>query len=83
MSLDAFVRCTCIRDGKAKPHPLPDRLTFDESGEPINPATDMALGITLEDLAWFANALGRARAEGQLLPGTFRARAAAAAAAAD
>jgi NAD(P)H-dependent FMN reductase len=56
---------------------------FDESGEPINPATDMALGITLEDLAWFANALGRARAEGQLLPGTFRARAAAAAAAAD
>jgi hypothetical protein len=35
MSLDAFVRCTCIRDGKAKPHPFPDRLTFDESGEPI------------------------------------------------
>ncbi|MGA8438322.1 MAG: hypothetical protein WB762_19430 [Candidatus Sulfotelmatobacter sp.] len=36
MSLDAFVRCTCIRDGKAKPHPqpLPDRLPFDESGEP-------------------------------------------------
>ncbi len=34
MSLDAFVRCTCIRQGKAKPHPLPDRLTFDESGEP-------------------------------------------------
>ncbi|MGB7824127.1 MAG: hypothetical protein WBL22_18180 [Candidatus Sulfotelmatobacter sp.] len=34
MSLDAFVRCTCIRGGKAKPHPFPDRLTFDESGEP-------------------------------------------------
>jgi hypothetical protein len=34
MSLDAFVRCTCIRDGKAKAHPLPDRLTFDEAGEP-------------------------------------------------
>jgi hypothetical protein len=34
MSLDAFVSCTCIREGKAKPHPLPDRLTFDESGEP-------------------------------------------------
>ncbi len=34
MSLDAFVRCTCIREGKAKPHPLPDRLTFGESGEP-------------------------------------------------
>ena len=35
MSLDAFVRCTCIRDGKAKPHPLPDRLAFDDSGEPM------------------------------------------------
>ncbi len=34
MSLDGFVRCTCIRDGKAKPHPFADRLTFDESGEP-------------------------------------------------
>jgi NAD(P)H-dependent FMN reductase len=51
---------------------------FDESGEPNDPATDIALGITLEDLAWFAGALGRARAEGQLLPGTFRARARAA-----
>jgi hypothetical protein len=34
MALDAFVRCTCIREGKAKPHPFPDRLTFDEAGEP-------------------------------------------------
>ena len=34
MSLDGFVRCTCIRDGKAKPHPFPDRLIVDESGEP-------------------------------------------------
>jgi hypothetical protein len=34
MALDAYVRCTCIRDGKAKPHPFPDRLTFDEGAEP-------------------------------------------------
>jgi hypothetical protein len=34
MSLDGFVRCNCVRDGKAKPHPFPDRLTFDETGEP-------------------------------------------------
>ena len=54
---------------------------FDEAGEPKSPATDIALGITLEDLAWFSKALGRARAEGELLPGAFRARAAAAAAA--
>jgi hypothetical protein len=37
MSLDGFVRCTCIRDGKAKPHLFPDRLIFDESGEPKLP----------------------------------------------
>ncbi|HEY5319137.1 MAG TPA: NAD(P)H-dependent oxidoreductase [Solirubrobacteraceae bacterium] len=53
---------------------------FDEADEPKDPATDIALGITLEDLAWFSSALGRARAEGELAPGTFRARAAAAAA---
>jgi hypothetical protein len=34
MALDGHVRCTCIRDGRAKPHPFPDRLTFDETGEP-------------------------------------------------
>jgi NAD(P)H-dependent FMN reductase len=52
---------------------------FDESGEPNNPATAIALDITLDDLAWYSNALGRARAEGELIPGSFRARAAAAA----
>jgi hypothetical protein len=35
MALDGFVRCTCVRDGKAKPHPFPDRLGLDKSGEPI------------------------------------------------
>jgi hypothetical protein len=34
MSLDAFVRCSCIRDGKGKPHPFAERLIFDERGEP-------------------------------------------------
>ena len=38
MSLDGFARCTCIREGKAKPHPFPDRLIFDEPGEPKLPA---------------------------------------------
>ncbi len=55
---------------------------FDDDGKPKSGAADIALAITLDDLAWFANALGRARAEGELAPGTFRARAAAAAAAA-
>ena len=56
---------------------------FNEDGKPRNPAADIALGITLDDLSWFANALGRARAEGELLPGTLRARAAATAARGD
>jgi hypothetical protein len=34
MNLNGFLRCTGIRDGKAKPHPFSDRLIFDESGEP-------------------------------------------------
>ena len=43
MGLDAKVRCTCLRDNLAKPHPFPERLVFDESGEPAltgNPSTD-------------------------------------------
>jgi len=35
MSLDGYVRCTCIREGKLKkPHPFPARLTWDESNGP-------------------------------------------------
>ena len=34
MSLDAYVRCTRIRDGKVRPHPFPHRFTWDESGAP-------------------------------------------------
>jgi hypothetical protein len=35
MSLDAYVRCTCIREGKVKKrHPFPDRFTWDESNAP-------------------------------------------------
>jgi hypothetical protein len=34
MSLDGYVRCSCIREGKAKLHPFPDRLTFDASSAP-------------------------------------------------
>ncbi len=34
MSLDAYVRCTCIRDGKAKPHPFPHKFALDEFAEP-------------------------------------------------
>jgi NAD(P)H-dependent FMN reductase len=56
---------------------------FDDDGAPVDPATKIALTITLDDLQWWSNVMSRARAEGELLPGTFRARAAAAAAEAD
>lgn len=36
MSLDGYVRCSCIREGKVKkPHPFPDRLVWDESSAPF------------------------------------------------
>jgi len=34
MGLDASVRCNCIKEGKARPHPFPKLLAFDETGEP-------------------------------------------------
>jgi len=35
MGLDASVRCNCIKEGKAPPHPFPELLAFDNTGEPI------------------------------------------------
>jgi NAD(P)H-dependent FMN reductase len=55
------------------------RSAFGEDGDPRDPATETALAIALDDLAWWGEALKRARAEGELPPGTYRARAAAAA----
>jgi NAD(P)H-dependent FMN reductase len=53
------------------------RSAFGEDGDPRDPATETALAIALDDLAWWGHALKRARAEGELPPGSFRARAAA------
>jgi NAD(P)H-dependent FMN reductase len=52
---------------------------FDEDGLPLNPVTDISLGVALDDLAWWSAALERTRAEGELQPATFRIQAAAAA----
>ena len=35
MGLDANVRCTCIQQGRAKPHPFPEKFVIDETGEPV------------------------------------------------
>jgi NAD(P)H-dependent FMN reductase len=53
---------------------------FDAAGEPVNPLTDTALEIALDDLAWWTAALEAARAGGELLPGNRRMGAAMAAA---
>jgi NAD(P)H-dependent FMN reductase len=53
---------------------------FDELGYPLNPVTDISLGVALDDLAWWSAALQKARADGELPPAVFRIQAAAAAA---
>lgn len=50
-----------------------------EDGAPRDPVADLSLGIMLDDLAWWGTVLQRARAEGQLAPGSQRLRAAQAA----
>lgn len=50
---------------------------FDDAGEPTNHMTDVALSITLQDLAWWSDALKAARDRGELPPAVMRARAAA------
>ncbi|MEV0460692.1 hypothetical protein [Catellatospora methionotrophica] len=49
---------------------------FDAAGAPVNPAADVSMKIMLDDLAWWSRILERARAEGELIPGLMRARAA-------
>ena len=53
---------------------------FDEAGEPASPMPAAAMGVLLDDLAWWSAALEMARAQGELIPGSFRVRAAVAAA---
>jgi len=55
------------------------RTAFGDHGEAVNPETDIRLQVMLEDLAWWSSALEKARAAGELVPGTLRARAALAA----
>jgi NAD(P)H-dependent FMN reductase len=54
---------------------------FDADGQPTDPATEISMQILLDDLAWWAAALHKARAAGELIPGKVRARRATAAAA--
>jgi len=54
MGLDASVRCNCIKHGVAAPHPFPNLLRLDETGEPIlESADEISLDIWLEHDRWF------------------------------
>jgi len=55
------------------------RDAFDADGQPKNPVMNAAADIMLDDLAWWSAALEKARAGGELQPGTFRLQAALAA----
>jgi NAD(P)H-dependent FMN reductase len=51
---------------------IPRVRTAFEDDVPKDPMTDAALTVMLDDLAWWGTALQRARAEGELAPGTAR-----------
>ena len=52
---------------------------FDVHGAPVDPMTDIAMTVMLDDLAWWGALLAQGRAQGELVPGAFRMRAAMAA----
>ncbi|HTU75586.1 MAG TPA: NAD(P)H-dependent oxidoreductase [Trebonia sp.] len=66
-----------LRNSVVLPHV---RDTFSEAGEPTGPFPVAALAVMLDDLAWWSATLEKGRAQGELQPGTFRVRAAVAAA---
>jgi NAD(P)H-dependent FMN reductase len=47
---------------------------FDAEGAPANPLDEVRLGVLLDDLGWWAGALSRARAGGELPPAVLRVR---------
>ncbi|MGD0378535.1 MAG: NAD(P)H-dependent oxidoreductase [Acidimicrobiales bacterium] len=49
---------------------------FNEQGAPVDPMTEIAMTVMLDDLAWWAALLAQGRAAGELAPASFRVRAA-------
>ncbi|MGP8066063.1 MAG: NADPH-dependent FMN reductase [Acidimicrobiales bacterium] len=49
---------------------------FDGQHAPIDPMSEVAMTVMLDDLAWWGDLLAKARADGELPPATFRVRAA-------
>jgi hypothetical protein len=54
MGLDASVHCNCVKEGKAPPHPFPQLLAFDETGEPtLKSDGDIDLKLWLKHDKWY------------------------------
>jgi NAD(P)H-dependent FMN reductase len=52
---------------------------FDAQGVPVDPMTDIAMTVMLDDLAWWGALLAHGRVQGELAPAAFRTRTALAA----
>lgn len=54
MGLSASVCCNCIKEGKAPPHPFPELLAFDKTGEPVLKGDgDIDLMLWLKHDKWY------------------------------
>src|SRR5665213_765913 len=49
---------------------------FDEHGVPVDPMTEIAMTVMLDDLEWWGALLATGRTQGELAPGSMRVRAA-------
>ena len=56
MGLNAWVHCNCIKEGTALPHPFPQLLVFDETGEPaLQSDGEIGLELWLMHDEWYRN----------------------------
>lgn len=56
MGLTAWVYCSCIKEGKALPHPFPELMVFDETGEPtLKSEGEISLELWLTHDKWYRN----------------------------
>ena len=62
MGIDAWVGCSCIKDGIAAPHPLPQLLRFQETGEPpLDVSAEPSLEQWLQHDRWLKTACSHGR----------------------
>ena len=56
MGLEAWVCCNCVKEGKAPPHPFPELLAFDETGEAtLKSDREISLQVWTTHDEWYRN----------------------------